>query len=89
MLKLGGDYFGIATLGLTMVVYVLANNSDKVFPEMKGARGMVGIPPLTTWFWVFLFLLARAGGHAQPALFQPGRAIVSVREDEIAAEPWA
>jgi branched-chain amino acid transport system permease protein len=86
VLKLGGDYFGIATLGLTMVVFVLANNSDKVFPEMKGSRGMVGIPTVTTWFWVFVFLLAALIVMRNLLDSSHGRAVISVREDEIAAK---
>jgi len=85
VLKLGGDYFGIATLGLTMVVFVLANNADKVFPEMKGSRGMVGIPTITTWFWVFVFLLLALLIMRNLLDSSHGRAIISVREDEVAA----
>ena len=60
VLTLGSDYFGIATLGFTIVVNTLMINSDTIlpFPEMKGGRGMIGIPKLTTWFWAFAFLLA-------------------------------
>ena len=85
VLKLGGDYFGIATLGLTMVMYVLANNADSAFPEMKGARGMVGIPVVTTWFWVFVFLVASLVAARNLLDSSHGRAIISVREDEVAA----
>jgi branched-chain amino acid transport system permease protein len=55
---LGSDYFGIATLGFTIIIKVLLDNSDTMFgfEEMKGARGMIGIPKITTWFWVFFFL---------------------------------
>jgi len=87
VLELGSDYFGIATLGFTIIIKVLADNTDTLlpFPEMKGARGMVGIPPWTTWPWVFLafifvVLLMRNVLHSST-----GRAIVSVREDERAA----
>jgi branched-chain amino acid transport system permease protein len=83
--KLGSDYFGIATLGFTIVVKVLADNSDKVFPEMKGARGMVGIPQMTTWFWVFLFLVLTLVTMRNVLHSSAGRAIISVRENEIAA----
>jgi branched-chain amino acid transport system permease protein len=88
ILKLGSDYLGIATLGFTMVMYVLANNSDTVlgFQEMKGARGMVGIPTLTTWFWSFLFLLVSMVLVRNLIYSSPGRAILSVREDETAAK---
>ncbi len=57
VLSLGSDYFGIATLGFVIVVNTLMVNSDTIlpFPEMKGGRGMLGIPQLTTWFWAFFF----------------------------------
>ncbi|GAB4478902.1 MAG: hypothetical protein Kow0088_19200 [Anaerolineales bacterium] len=88
VLTLGSDYFGIATLGFTIIVKVLLDNSDTLlgFEEMKGARGMVGIPKTTSWFWVALFLvlviiLLRNLLHSSH-----GRALISVREDEIAAK---
>ncbi len=87
VLKMGGDYFGIATLGFTMVVKVLADNSDKLFfAEMKGSRGMVGIPPLTTWLWAFVFLVLALVVMRNVIYSTVGRAMVSVREDEIAAK---
>lgn len=88
VLKLGSDYFGIATLGWTMVIYVLANNSDTIlgFPEMKGARGMVGIPPLTNWTWTFLALVVSVLVVRNLLYSSAGRAIISVREDETAAK---
>jgi branched-chain amino acid transport system permease protein len=84
VLKLGGDYFGIATLGLTMVVFVLANNADQVFPEMKGSRGMIGIPIVTDWFWIYFFLVLVIVAMRNLLDSSPGRAMISVREDEIA-----
>lgn len=86
VLKMGGDYFGIATLGFTMVVKVLADNSDKVFPEMKGSRGMVGIPQLTEWVWAFLFLLLALVVMRNLIYSTTGRAMISIREDEVAAK---
>jgi branched-chain amino acid transport system permease protein len=89
ILTLGSDYFGIATLGLTIIVKVLLDNSDTIlpFPEMKGARGMIGIPAgLTTWFWVFVFLFGVILITRNLLHSSYGRAIVSVREDEIAAK---
>ena len=86
VLTLGSDYFGIATLGFTIIVKVLLDNSDTMlgFQEMKGARGMVGIPKLTSWFWVFLFLVIVIVVMRNMLHSSYGRAIVSVREDEIA-----
>ena len=88
VLRLGSDYFGIATLGFTIVVKVLADNSDTIlgFEEMKGARGMVGIPRLTTWFWSFFLLVLCIVVLRNIIHSSTGRAIISVRENEIAAK---
>jgi len=88
VLTLGSDYFGIATLGFTIIVKVLLDNSDTLlgFTEMKGARGMVGIPGVTSWLWVSLFLLAVVAITRNLLHSSSGRALISVREDEIAAK---
>ena len=88
VLTLGSDYFGIATLGFTIIVKVLLDNSDTMlgFAEMKGARGMIGIPKITTWFWVFLALFIVVLVMRNLLHSSYGRAIVSVREDEIAGK---
>jgi branched-chain amino acid transport system permease protein len=88
VLELGSDYFGIATLGFTIIVKVLLDNTDTIlpFPEMKGARGMIGIPQWTTWPWVFASLLLVIVVMRNVLHSSVGRAIVSVREDERAAE---
>ncbi len=86
LLRLGSDYFGIATLGFTIIVQVLIINSDKVLPETKGARGMVGIPQMTSFFWAFLFLLLTIVVMRNILYSSVGRAIISVREDELAAQ---
>jgi len=88
VLTLGSDYFGIATLGFTIVVNTLMINSDTIlpFPEMKGGRGMIGIPKLTTWFWAFLFLVLVIVVMRNLIHSSTGRAIMSVREDETAAK---
>lgn len=88
VLTLGSDYFGIATLGFTIVVNVLMTNSDTIlpFPEMKGGRGMIGIPKLTTWFWAFFFMLLVIIIMRNLIKSSTGRAIMSVREDEIASK---
>ena len=86
VLRMGGDYFGIATLGFAMVVKVLADNADSVFPEMKGARGMVGTPQLASWFWTYLLLIVTVVVMRNLLQSSTGRAIISVREDETAAK---
>jgi branched-chain amino acid transport system permease protein len=90
VLTLGSDYFGIATLGFTIVVKTLMVNSDTIlpFPEMKGGRGMLGIPQMEgfSWFWTFIFLLAVIVIMRNVIHSSTGRSILSVREDETAAK---
>jgi branched-chain amino acid transport system permease protein len=88
VLTLGSDYFGIATLGFTIIVKVLLDNSDTLlgFTEMKGARGMIGIPNTTSWLWVSIFLLITLIITRNLLHSSNGRAIISVREDEIASK---
>jgi branched-chain amino acid transport system permease protein len=87
VLTLGSDYFGIATLGFTIIVKVLLDNSDTMlgFDEMKGARGMIGIPKVTTWAAIFVFLMITIIVIRNLLNSSYGRAIVSIREDETAA----
>jgi branched-chain amino acid transport system permease protein len=88
ILTLGSDYFGIATLGFTIIIKVLLDNSDSLlgFTEMKGARGMIGIPKITEWIWIVIFMVVVVVITRNLLLSSFGRAIISVREDEIAAK---
>ena len=88
VLTLGSDYFGIATLGFTIIVKVLLDNSDTMFGfvEMKGARGMIGIPKIGSWLWIAFFLMVVIVITRNLLQSSSGRAIVSVREDELAAK---
>jgi branched-chain amino acid transport system permease protein len=88
VLTLGSDYFGIATLGLTIIVKVLLDNSDTMFGlvEMKGARGMIGIPKIGSWLWIAFFLVGVIVVTRNLLHSSQGRAVISVREDELAAK---
>lgn len=88
VLTLGSDYFGIATLGLTIIVKVLLDNSDTMFGlvEMKGARGMIGIPKIGSWIWISFFLVLVIVVTRNLLHSSQGRAVISVREDELAAK---
>lgn len=86
LLRLGSDYFGIATLGFAVMMYTALQNSDMVIPTMKGARGMVGIPRWTSWPWAFGALVFSVIVMRNLVHSSHGRAIISVREDEIAAK---
>jgi branched-chain amino acid transport system permease protein len=88
VLTLGSDYFGIATLGFSIVIQTLMVNTDTLlpFPEMKGGRGMVGIPKLTSWATAFAFLLLVIVVARNLIRSSTGRTVMSVREDEIASK---
>jgi branched-chain amino acid transport system permease protein len=86
LLRLGSDYFGIATLGFAIMVYTALQNSDTVISTMKGARGMVGIPHMTSLAWAFGVLMLCVVIMRNLLYSSHGRAIMSVREDEIAAK---
>lgn len=88
VLTLGSDYFGIATLGFTIIVKVLLDNSDTIlgFEEMKGARGMIGIPYLSSWVWIGIVLTIIVIVTRNLLNSSYGRAIISVREDELASK---
>ena len=81
-LRLRGDYLAIVTLGFGEIIRVILLNTQYV----GGARGLPGIPPLSTFGWVYsfailtIFVIWQVGNSAR------GRAMLSVREDEIAAE---
>ena len=81
-LRLRGDYLGIMTLGFGEIVKVIITNLSIT----GGAQGLTGIPRIMTFpiaFWttviivaiIYLFMNSRHG-----------RAILSIREDEIASE---
>jgi branched-chain amino acid transport system permease protein len=81
-LRLKGDYLAIATLAFGEIIRVTLQNIDYV----NGPAGIMGITKLTTWPWLF-------GGTVLTVLVivnlvnsSYGRAIVSIREDEIASE---
>jgi len=86
LLNLTYDYLCIATLGFGIITYVFLNNADQLIPTMKGARGMVGIPVLTTWPWVLACVAIALVVMRNLIYSSTGRAILSVRDDPIAAE---
>ena len=86
ILRLKSDYLGIATLGFGIIVKVLFDNSDTVIPMMGGSRGMSAIPKLTTFVWVFPLAVVAVVVLHNIVFSGIGRALISVREDELAAE---
>jgi branched-chain amino acid transport system permease protein len=86
ILRLRSDYLGIATLGFGIIVKVLLDNSDRIVPAMGGSRGMSGMAHLTTFAWVFVTAVVAVIVLRNIVFSGIGRALISVREDELAAE---
>ena len=86
ILRLKSDYLGIATLAFGIIVKVLFDNADVLIPKLGGSRGMLGIPKFTNFAWTFFMALAAVATVRNFVYSSPGRACISVREDEIAAE---
>lgn len=81
-LRLKGDYLAIATLGFGEIIRVAFVNFDYV----GGASGFSGIPHITTWTWAFFLALFTVIFVKNFINSSHGRACISIREDEIAAE---
>lgn len=81
-LRLRGDYLAIATLGFGEIIRVLILNLD----FLGGARGFPNIPGETNLFWVYLVVALCVVFHANLIASRHGRALLAVRDDEIAAE---
>lgn len=81
-LRLKGDYLAIATLGFGEIIRVVLQNIDYV----GGPSGIMGIEKFTTWPWLFGSTLLTLVVIVNLINSSYGRAIISVREDEVAAE---
>jgi branched-chain amino acid transport system permease protein len=81
-LRLRGDYLAIVTLGFGEIIRVVIQNAE----ALGGARGLTGIPPLTSLGWTFA--MAALAFYTVGSLVQSsfGRGFLAVRDDEIAAE---
>ena len=81
-LRLKGDYLAIVTLGFGEIIRVVLLNVEAV----GGARGMYDIPKYTNFFWLGAWVFICCLTIVRLMNSTHGRAFLSVREDEIAAE---
>lgn len=90
-LRLKDDYLAIVTLGFAEIIRVLMINAEKI---TGGAAGLKGIPsfsnnmslnPVVSFIWVFLFMIGSIVLISNLIRSSHGRAIISIREDEIAS----
>ena len=81
-LRLQGDYLAIATLGLGEIIRITILN----IPYVGGASGLMGIPRYTTFTWAFFAMIVTVFFIKNFINSSHGRACISIRENEIAAE---
>jgi branched-chain amino acid transport system permease protein len=81
-LRLRGDYLAIVTLGFGEIIRVLILNIDAI----GGSRGFSGIAQLSNLFWVYLVVIVTIIVVRNLIQSSYGRAFISIRDDEIAAE---
>lgn len=82
-LRLKGDYLAVATLGVSEIIRIFIINGGSL---TNGAAGILGIPNFTTWQMVYFFVVITTIATLNFLRSPIGRSILSVREDEIAAE---
>ena len=92
-LRLRGDYLAIITLGFGEIIRVLAN-ADFLKPITNGAMGLGDIPtlynrrtsPAGLFVYAFIIMVLVIVINFSFGRSRHGRAVIAIREDEIAAE---
>jgi branched-chain amino acid transport system permease protein len=79
--KTRGDYLALVTLAFLMIVKSLIENLDVI----GGPRGFLGMKRLTTLPWVYAWTVLTLLAIRNFVYSRFGRAVLAVREDEIAA----
>jgi branched-chain amino acid transport system permease protein len=81
-LRLRGDYLAIVTLGFGEIIRVVIENT----PFLGQATGISGLPGHTNLTWVGLGAVATVVMARRLQASTQGRALLAIREDEVAAE---
>lgn len=87
-LRLRGDYLAIITLGFGEIIRVILTNIDSVIGKdfTYGAAGLKRIPKYSSFTLVFICVVVCCYIIHTIMKSRHGRAILSIREDEIASE---
>ncbi|MCG3172099.1 MAG: hypothetical protein GMKNLPBB_00244 [Myxococcota bacterium] len=100
-LRLRGDYLAIVTLGFGEIIRVLIQQTGDVLltadevrsaspgtvlTSLGGSLGFPGIPFYTNLFWVWIWVAVTLAAVWRLKYSGLGRAFLSIREDELAAE---
>jgi branched-chain amino acid transport system permease protein len=82
VLRLGGDYLGIATLGFAEIIRVVITNATSL---TNGALGIKGIPQYSTLWWNYGWLVFTLYFIVVLLRSNVGNVFKAIRDDEIAA----
>lgn len=82
VLRLGGDYLGIATLGFAEIIRVVFTN---LTPVTNGALGLKGIPDYANLWWNFGWCLLTLFFMIRLVNSNFGNVLKAIRDDEVAA----
>lgn len=83
VLRLGGDYLGIATLGFAEIIRVVFTN---ITPITNGALGLKGIPPYANLTWNLVWCLLTIYVIVKLLSSNFGNCLRAIRDDEVAAK---
>ncbi|WP_394840566.1 branched-chain amino acid ABC transporter permease [Pendulispora brunnea] len=81
-LRLRGDYLAIVTLGFNEIIRVLIENTE----FLGQATGISGLPKRTNILWVGIAVIVTIAMARRLLGSTHGRALLAIREDEVAAE---
>jgi branched-chain amino acid transport system permease protein len=81
-LRLRGDYLAIVTLGFGEIIRVVIENTR----VLGQATGISGLPAYTSVVWAGMGVVATVVMARRLLLSTQGRALLAIREDEVAAE---
>lgn len=81
-LRLKGDYLAIVTLAFGEIIKTAVNN----IPAVGGPRGLLGIPKFSNFTFIFTAAFLTIVVIRNLVESSHGRALISIRENELAAE---
>jgi len=81
-LRLRGDYLAIVTLGFGEIIRVVIENTR----ALGQATGISGLPAATNVLWTGMGVVATVVMARRLLVSTQGRALLAIREDEVAAE---
>ncbi|NLD05617.1 MAG: branched-chain amino acid ABC transporter permease [Synergistaceae bacterium] len=83
VLRLGGDYLGIATLGFAEIIRVVFTN---ITPVTNGALGLKGIPSYADLGWNYFWCILTFYVIVKLLSSNFGNCLRAIRDDEVAAK---